>query len=301
MGGAADLDPSTLTAIRGGGDVAPAGLTCGAPVNFSGRTLHFGVREHAMGGIGNGIALYGPFIPYVGTFLIFSDYMRPSIRLAAIQKLRVIYVFTHDSVFLGEDGPTHQPIEQLPSLRLIPNLEVWRPADGLETAMAWARAIGRAGGPTAIILTRQKLKPVSRAEGFDRREIWRGGYVLEDSEGGSPEVAIVATGSEVPAAQEARHRLSRAGVRARVVSMPCVEAFRAEPQSYRDSVIPPSARRVVIEAARTEPWCEIVGETALRIGLDRFGASAPAPVIAAKLGFTAELIAERIQRWLGQG
>lgn len=300
IGGSADLDPSTMTAIRGGGDVAPTGPSRSAPVDFSGRTLHFGVREHAMGGIGNGMALYGSFIPYVSTFLIFSDYMRPSIRLAAIQELRVVYVFTHDSVFLGEDGPTHQPIEQLPSLRLIPRLEVWRPADGLETAMAWARAIGRAHGPTALVLTRQKLAPVFRGDGFDRREILRGGYVLEESEGGLPEVVLVATGSEVPVAQEARERLERDGIRARVVSMPCVEAFRSEPESYRESVIPTVARRVVIEAARTGPWCEIVGESSLRIGLDQFGASAPASVLAGQLGFTAEAIVEKVKRWLGR-
>jgi transketolase len=298
VGGAADLDPSTMTSIHGGGDVAPAGLTCGAPVNYAGRTLHFGVREHAMGSIGNGISLYGTFIPYMGTFLIFSDYMRPAIRLAALMKLRAIYVFTHDSVFLGEDGPTHQPIEQLPSLRLIPNLEVWRPADGLETAMAWARAIRRDEAPTALILTRQKLSPVPRRDGFDRGEILRGGYVLEDSEGSS-DLVIVATGSEVPLAVAARGRLDAAGIRARVVSMPCVEAFRAEPRLYRDSVIPPRARRVVIEAARTEPWCEFLGEDCLRIGLSRFGASAPAGVIAEHLGFTPEAVVETIQRWLG--
>ena len=300
VGGSADLDPSTMAAIKGGGDVSPAGLTCGAPVNYAGRVLHFGVREHAMGGIGNGMSLYGSFIPYLGTFLIFSDYMRPSIRLAALMKLRVIYVFTHDSVFLGEDGPTHQPIEQLPSLRLIPGLEVWRPADALETAMAWARAIGRGEAPTALLLTRQKLKPLSRRDGFDRGDVLRGGYVLEDAKGGSPDLVIVATGSEVPLAQEARKRLEAKGSSARVVSMPCVEAFRAEPEAYRESVIPSGARRVVIEAARTEPWCELLGSDCLRIGLNRFGASAPASAIAEHLGFTPESIVETIERWRGR-
>ncbi len=298
VGGAADLDPSTMTGIHGAGDVAPAGLTCGAPVNYAGRTLHFGVREHAMGGIGSGMALYGTFIPYLGTFLIFSDYMRPTIRLAALMKIRVIYVFTHDSVFLGEDGPTHQPIEQLPSLRLIPGLEVWRPADALETAMAWARAIGREHAPTALVLTRQKLRPVPRREGFDRREIWRGGYVLEDAEGGQPDLVLAATGSEVPLAVEARRKLAGTGIRVRVVSIPCVEAFRAEPETYRESVIPRGTRRVIIEAARPEPWCELLGEDCLRIGLMRFGASAPAPVIAEHLGFTPDAVVERIQRWI---
>jgi len=300
VGGSADLDPSTMTAIKGGGEVAPAGLTCGARINYSGRVLHFGVREHAMGGIGNGMSLYGSFIPYLGTFLIFSDYMRPSIRLAALMKIRVIYVFTHDSVFLGEDGPTHQPIEQLPSLRLIPGLEVWRPADALETAMAWARAIERADAPTALVLTRQKLTPIDRRAAFDRREIWRGGYVLEDAEGGAPDLAIVATGSEVPLALEARARLAAAGVKTRVVSMPCVEAFRSQPATYREAVIPKAARRAVIEAARVGPWCELLGEDSLRIGLDRFGASAPVAAIAEHLGFTPDAVVESVQRWLGR-
>jgi transketolase len=300
VGGSADLDPSTMTGIKDGGDVSPAGLTCGAQVNYGGRILHFGVREHAMGGIGNGMSLYGSFIPYLGTFLIFSDYMRPSIRLAALMKIRVIYVFTHDSVFLGEDGPTHQPIEQLPSLRLIPGLEVWRPADGLETAMAWARAIQRADAPTALVLTRQKLDPVQRREGFDRREIWRGGYVLDETDGGAPDIVIVATGSEVSLAREARVKLQAEGIRARIVSMPCVEAFRAQPATYREAVLPRKAKRAVIEAARTEPWCEILGEDCLRIGMNRFGASAPAPVIAEHLGFTPGAVAENVKRWLGR-
>jgi transketolase len=299
-GGSADLDPSTHTQIRGGGDVAPAGLVCGAPVSYGGRVLHFGVREHAMGGIGNGMSLYGTFIPFLGTFLIFSDYMRPSIRLAALMGIRVIYVFTHDSVFLGEDGPTHQPIEQIPSLRLIPGLEVWRPADGLETAMSWARAIRRDAAPTALVLTRQKLRPVERAAAFDRREIWRGGYVLEEADGGAPDVVLVATGSEVPLAREARKGLAAAGVRARVVSMPCVEAFRAQPRDYREAVVPAGSRRVVIEAARTEPWCEILGQDCLRIGMSRFGASAPDSVLAERFGFTPAAVVESVQRWLGR-
>ncbi len=300
VGGSADLDPSTHTGIKGGGDVAPAGLLCGAPVNYGGRVLHFGVREHAMGGIGNGMSLYGSFIPFLGTFLIFSDYMRPTIRLAALMGIRVIYVFTHDSVFLGEDGPTHQSIEQIPSLRLIPGLEVWRPADGLETAMAWARAIRRDAAPTALVLTRQKLRPVERAASFDRREIWRGGYVLEEADGGSPDVVLVATGSEVPLARDARKGLVAAGVRARVVSMPCVEAFRAQPRDYRDQVVPMGSRRVVIEVARTEPWCELLGQDCLRIGMTRFGASAPDSVLAERFGFTPAAVVELVRRWLGR-
>ncbi len=300
VGGSADLEPSTMTAIKGGGDVVPAGLACGARVEYGGRVLHFGVREHAMGGIGNGMSLYGSFIPYLGTFLIFSDYMRPSIRLAALMKIQVIYVFTHDSVFLGEDGPTHQPIEQVASLRLIPGLEVWRPADALETAMAWARAIQRTDGPVALALTRQKLAPVERPGGFDRKQVRRGGYVLQDAAQGAPEVTLVATGSEVPLAREARDALEASGVRTRVVSMPCVEAFLSQSESYREAVIPRTSRRVVIEAGRTESWCEVLGADCLRIGLDRFGASAPAAVIAEELGFTRVAVAERVQRWLGR-
>jgi len=300
VGGSADLEPSTHTGIKGGGDVVPAGLTCGAPVNYGGRVLHFGVREHAMGGIGNGMSLYGSFIPYLGTFLIFSDFMRPAIRLAALMGIRAIYVFTHDSVLLGEDGPTHQPIEQLPSLRLIPGLEVWRPADALETAMSWARAIQREAAPTALVLTRQKLSPVERRGSFDRREIWRGGYVLEDAEGGAPDVVLVATGSEVSLAVKARNRLAAGGVRARVVSMPCVEAFRAQPETYREEVLPRGTRRAVIEAARTEPWCELLGADCLRIGMSRFGASAPDSVLAEHFGFTPPAVVENVLRWLGR-
>jgi len=300
VGGSADLEPSTFTRIKDAPEIAPAGLTCGAPVSYGGRVLHFGVRENAMGGIGNGMSLYGTFIPFLGTFLIFSDYMRPTIRLAALMGIRVIYVFTHDSIFLGEDGPTHQSIEQLPSLRLIPGLEVWRPADGLETAMAWARAIDRDRSPTALVLTRQKLKPVERPPSFDRREIWRGGYVLDEAGGGAPDVILVATGSEVALAHEAGKELRAAGVSTRVVSMPCVEAFRAQPSTYRSAVLPPGPRRVVIEAANPEPWCSLLGEDCLRIGMNRFGASAPLSELQAHFGFTPGAVVENVRRWLGR-
>jgi transketolase len=300
VGGSADLEPSTFTRIKEATEVVPAGLACGAPVSYAGRVLHFGVREHAMGAIGNGMSLYGTFVPFLGTFLIFSDYMRPSIRLAALMGIRVIYVFTHDSIFLGEDGPTHQSIEQLPSLRLIPGLEVWRPADALETAMAWARAIGRDKGPTALVLTRQKVAPVERPASFDRREIWRGGYVVDEGGGGSSDVILVATGSEVPLAREAGKQLAAAGVRARVVSMPCVEAFRAQPETYRSAVLPRGPRRVVIEAAGTEPWCALLGEDCLRIGMNRFGASAPLAALQEHFGFTPGAVVENVQRWLGR-
>ncbi|MGE5180211.1 MAG: transketolase [Bacteroidota bacterium] len=298
VGGSADLSPSTDTDIKDAPKVERAGLDPAQPVDFAGRTLHFGVREHAMGTIVNGLAYHGAFIPFGATFLVFSDYMRPAIRIAALTSLRSIFVFTHDSVFLGEDGPTHQPIEQGPSLRLIPNLHVWRPADGVETAMAWTAALTRENGPTALLLTRQKLAALARPAGFDRALIARGGYVLAEADGGKPSVVLVATGSEVPLAMGARGELAGRGIRARVVSVPCVERFEAEPESWRSSVLPDGVRTVVIEAARTEAWAAIVGKDALRIGLARFGASAPAEVIAKELGFTPGAVADRVARWL---
>jgi transketolase len=298
-GGSADLGPSTVTDIHGGGDVVPEGLREGAPVTYGGRTLHFGVREHAMGAIVNGFAYHGGFLPYGATFLVFLDYMRAPVRLAALTGLRSIFVFTHDSVFLGEDGPTHQPIEHVPSLRLVPNLEVWRPADGPETAVAWACALRRKEGPTALVLTRQKLAPLRRALGVDPASIARGGYVVRDpADAGAPSVVLIASGSEAPLVQAAADLLESRRIRARVVSIPCVERFRAQPAEYRNGVIPRAVPRVLVEAARTEPWCELVGDDALRIGLDRFGASAPAEVIARELGFTAESVAERVHAWL---
>ena len=298
VGGAADLSPSTITDIVKGGNVAPAGLKPGAPIEFGGRTLHFGVREHGMGAIVNGMALHGAFLPFGATFLIFSDYMRPAIRLAALTGLRSIFVFTHDSVFLGEDGPTHQPVEQLASLRLIPNLEVWRPADGPETAAAWASALRRRQGPSTLALTRQKLHPLTRAGGTDLEQILRGGYVLQEAAGPRAHAILVASGSEVPLAQDAAAILEKRGIPVRVVSMPCVERFQSQPEAYRRSVLPDGGRYVVIEAAQTDLWCALVGSDSLRLGLNRFGASAPAETIAEKLGFTPEAVARRISLWL---
>ncbi|HET9952106.1 MAG TPA: transketolase [Candidatus Eisenbacteria bacterium] len=301
IGGSADLAPSNLTDIKGSGDVAPEGLANGAPTHFAGRTLHFGVREHAMGSILNGLSLYGAWIPFGGTFLVFSDYMRPAIRLAALSGLRAIYVFTHDSVFLGEDGPTHQPIEQVASLRLIPDLEVWRPADGLETAVAWAEAIRRERAPTALVLSRQKLAPIRRDAEFDRASIRRGGYVVEEGKAGRSHVTLVASGSETPLALEARTQLESRGILARVVSVPCVERFEAQPAAYREAVLPPGGKTIVIEAARTDLWCAVVGRDALRIGIGRFGASAPAEVLAEKFGLTPDAVADRVSGWLRRG
>ncbi len=298
VGGAADLAPSTITDIAAGGDVVPADLKPGAPIQFAGRTLHFGVREHGMGAIVNGMALHGAFLPYGATFLIFSDYMRPAIRLAALSGLRATFVYTHDSVFLGEDGPTHQPIEHLSSLRLIPNLEVWRPADGPETAAAWASALRRTQGPTALVLTRQKLRPLARDTGADLDLIRRGGYVLQEVPGRPPHAILIASGSETPLAQAAAAFLANRGVLTRVVSMPCVERFQAQPEAYRRSVLTEGSRFVVIEAAQTDLWGAIVGSDSLRLGLNRFGASAPGEVIAEKLGFTPEAVARRVSIWL---
>jgi transketolase len=300
-GGSADLAPSTSTSIDGAGDVAPVGLRCGAPVDFAGRTLHFGVREHAMGAIVNGLSLHGAFLPFGATFLVFSDYMRPSIRLAALSHLRVVFVFTHDSVFLGEDGPTHQPIEQAASLRLIPNLDVWRPADGLETAAAWAEAIRREHGPSALLLTRQNLSPLARPRGFNRALLSLGGYVLSDVDHAAPDVTFLATGSEVALAVAAQAKLLEHGLGVRVVSMPCVERFLSQPPSYRQSVLPQGGRFVALEAGRPDGWFSVAPGALLPIGLDRFGASAPQDVIARELGFTPEAVAGRVLAWLGRG
>jgi len=298
IGGSADLGPSNATDVKGGGDVAPEGAGEDAPVTFSGRTLHFGVREHAMGSIANGLALYGAWIPYGGTFLVFSDYMRPAIRLAALSGLRSIYVFTHDSIFLGEDGPTHQPIEHLGALRLIPNLEVWRPADGRETAAAWAAALRRDHAPTALVLSRQALPALPRPAAGDADAVARGGYILAEPGGGKARAVLVASGSEAALALEARDLLAERGIPVRVVSVPCVERFEAQPETYRHAVLPPEARAVVIEAARTDLWAAIVGPAALRLGISRFGASAPAKDLAEHLGFTAAHVADRVAAWL---
>jgi len=295
VGGAADLVESTKTQFSNSGSIRRE--------DFSGRNIHFGVREHAMGAIANGLACHGGFIPFASTFLIFSDYMRPAMRLAALSELQVIYAFTHDSVLLGEDGPTHQPVEHLASLRAMPNMHVVRPADGVETAAAWSHALRRRTGPTSIILTRQNLPELPRPAGVDPVDgIARGGYILAEGSATPPRVAIVATGSEVAAAMEARRILQQRGVSTRVVSIPCVECFRAQPPDYRDGVVPPggeATRVVVVEAAASLGWAEVAGTSALMIGIDRFGASAPAERIAEELGLSGEKIALTIGGWLG--
>jgi transketolase len=286
VGGSADLTGSNLTQIKGSEDFAAGVVT--------GRNFHFGVREHAMGAVLNGLAYHGGFIPFGGTFLIFSDYMRPAIRLAALANIKVIYVFTHDSIGLGEDGPTHQPIEQLAALRAIPNTTVIRPSDPGETVEAWRAAIRHQGGPVALVLTRQKVGVIDRTRHAAAMGLHRGGYVLADASGGPPQVILLATGSEVEIALGAFERLSKEGIRARVVSLPCLEYFARQPQGYRDEVLPPSSTpRIAIEAAVPQSWYRWVGEKGVIIGIDRFGASAPYQRIYKEFGLTVERVAEQ--------
>jgi transketolase len=291
LGGSADLTPSNNTLPKGERDLTRE--------HFAGRYLHFGVREHGMGGILNGLALHGGVRPYAGTFLIFSDYMRPAIRLAALMELPVMFVFTHDSIGLGEDGPTHQPIEQITSLRLIPNLAVFRPADATETVEAWRVALTRRHAPTALILTRQALPVIDRTCHAPAEGVLRGAYILKDVD--HPEVILIGTGSEVHLALAAQQILAAQKINARVVSMPCWELFDEQPDEYREAVLPPSLRaRVAVEAGATLAWGRYVGLDGAIVGLDRFGASAPYQVLYQKLGITAEAVAEAARRVLGR-
>ena len=283
VGGAADLNESTKTDIKDTASVKRG--------EFGGRNLHFGIREHGMAAINNGLALSGFFIPLGSSFLIFTDYCRPSIRLSALMEQQVVHVFTHDSVFLGEDGPTHQPVEQLASLRLIPNLDVVRPADAVECAAAWTHALARRHGPTLIALSRQKVPALERPSDFDPKVIFDGAYVLSDAK--DPEITIVATGSEVYVAVDAKRKLEASGKRVRVVSAPCWEAFLRKPASARAAVLG-KGKIVTIEAGRTLGWAGALGGAGLHIGIDRFGASAPWEKIAQELGFTGESVAKRI-------
>jgi transketolase len=292
VGGSADLGPSTKTLIKGTDSVAFR--------RYGGRNLHFGIREHGMGAICNGMALTGAFIPYGSTFLVFSDYMRPSIRLSALMGLQCLWIFTHDSVFLGEDGPTHQPIEQLWALRLIPNVDVVRPADALEVAAAWAMALERKDGPTVFALSRQTIPNLPREAGFAPELMMRGAYVLAEARGGDPEVVIVASGSEVHVAVGAKERLEKGGTRVRVVSAPCLERFARQGQAYFEEVLPPRARKVSIEAGRTLPWLGVIGRDGLAIGIDRFGASAPDKVLGDKLGLGIDAVTARIETWMAR-
>ncbi|CAN5232928.1 transketolase [soil metagenome] len=293
IGGDADLATSTKTTLEKGGDFD--GRT------GAGRNIHYGVREHAMGGITSGMAYHGGVRPYAATFFVFSDYMRPAVRLAALNALPVVYVWTHDSIGLGEDGPTHQPIEHLMSLRAMPNIAVVRPADANESAAAWRWAMSHTEGPVALILSRQKLPILERSEGASASLLQRGAYVLADPEEGDPEAIVIATGSEVFKAIEARELLASDGIRARVVSMPCWEAFEEQDTEYRDEVLPPDVTaRVSVEAGATLGWERWIGDRGTAIGIDRFGASAPGETNMAKFGFTAERIAEAVRALVGQ-
>jgi transketolase len=297
VGGSADLNPSTETALKGAGDFQSPATAGGAHQgavggewSYAGRNVHFGVREHAMGAISNGIALHGGLVPFSATFFTFSDYMRPAIRLAAIMKAHAIFVFTHDSIGVGEDGPTHQPVEHAASLRLIPHLTVLRPADANETASAWRFAVAHPG-PVALLLTRQAV-PV--LDGTAAADVAKGGYVLADADG-TPDVVLIATGSEVHVAVDARTQLAARGIKARVVSMPSTELFEAQPQAYRDSVLPPSVlARVAVEAGVVAGWEKYAGPFGSTVGIhDRFGASAPLKTVLEKYGFTADNVAAK--------
>ncbi len=284
VGGSADLSPSNNSDIKGSSSVQSGA--------FAGRNLHFGIREHAMGAVVNGMALYGCFIPYGATFLVFADYCRPAVRLSALMNQQAIYIFTHDSFFVGEDGPTHQPIEHVASLRLIPGLQVIRPADGTETAMAWQAAL-QYSGPTALILTRQKLPIIARPASFTPADALKGGYIVSTPDC-APDVVIMASGSEVHVAAEATALLTGQGIHARVVSVPCLETFLAQPAEYRNQVAPAGIPRVAFEAGCGQPWGRIVGCAGLFIGIEHFGASAPDKILAEQFGFTAPQVAEKI-------
>ncbi len=286
IGGSADLAPSNKTEIKGEQDFHAN--------EYTGRNLRFGVREHGMGAVMNGMALHGGLIPYGGTFLIFSDYMRPAIRLAALMGLKVIYVFTHDSIGLGEDGPSHQPVEQLASLRAIPNLTVIRPCDANETAAAWKTALQSTGGPVALILTRQGLPTLDRSGYAPASELSRGAYILKESAGGPPEVILIATGSEVHVALAACQTIEAEGRRVRVVSMPSWELFEQQSPEYKAVVLPPEMKaRVAVEAGASQGWHRYVGVSGDVVAVDRFGASAPSRVLFEKFGITADRLAEK--------
>jgi transketolase len=286
FGGSADLSESNNTYLHGEGDFP------------QGRNLHFGVREHAMGTILNGMAYHGGIIPYGGTFLVFSDYMRPSIRMASLSNLQVVYVFTHDSIGLGEDGPTHQPVEQLSSLRLIPNLWVLRPADPNEVSIAWYMALKRKDGPTAIILTRQKVPLIDRQKYASQWFALKGAYVIADTEG-TPDVIVFASGSEVYPSLMAKEILEKGGIKVRVVNVFSFEVFEHQPEEYKDHILAPEVKkRVAVEAGRGLLWHRFVGMDGLLITLEEFGRSAPGDVLMDYFGFSPEKIARRIKEWL---
>ena len=305
-GGSADLDPSTKTALKDLGDFNPPHADSedregsdGGGWSFAGRNLHFGVREHAMGAIVNGIAAHGGCIPYGATFLIFCEYMRPSIRLAALMKLHVVHVFTHDSIALGEDGPTHQPVEQLAGLRAIPDLTVIRPGDANETAVAWRVALETRRRPVLLVLTRQDVPALDRTQYAAADGLRRGAYVLSDVADGKPELILIASGSEVALIVAAAGRLQADGIAVRCVSMPSWELFDAQPRTYRDGVLPPNVpARLAVELGVAQGWHRYVGDCGDMLGVESFGASAPAEVLLREYGFTADNVVARARKLL---
>ncbi len=291
IGGDADLSSSTKTTIKDGGDFEPG--------SYAGRNIHYGVREHAMGSITNGLAVHGGIVkPFTATFMTFSDYMRPPMRLAALMDISPVFVFTHDSIGLGEDGPTHQPIEQIAALRAIPNMTVIRPADANESVAAWKVAMEH-DGPVTLVFTRQKV-PVYAPDGV-MDGVARGAYIKAEAEGGKPDVILMSTGSEVSLIMQARDDLAKAGIKARAVSMPSWELFARQDQSYRNHILPPDIKaRVAIEAATPMGWHRWVGDAGRIIGLDHFGASAPYETIYKEFGITAEAVVKAAKELLGK-
>ncbi len=289
LGGSADLSPSNLTKVPASRAATPAHRD--ATANY----IHYGVREFGMTAIMNGVALHGGFVPYGGTFLVFSDYAKNALRMAALMNLQCIYVFTHDSIGLGEDGPTHQPIEQAAMLRMIPGMNVWRPADATETAFAWAAALESTHAPTALLLSRQNLTPLARTEQA-RSDIRRGGYILSEATGGAPDVVLIATGSEVELALKAQAELKQNRINARVVSMPSNTMFDAQPAAYRHTTLPPRVRRIAVEAAAGDYWRKYVGLSGAVVGLSHFGESASAEVLYEEFGITVPAIVEVARR-----
>jgi transketolase len=307
IGGSADLNPSTFTVLPKLGDFESPQRkfsdkqgSAGGEWSYAGRNIHFGVREHAMGAAINGIAAHGGLIPFGSTFLIFSDYMRPSMRLAALMRLGVIYVFTHDSIGVGEDGPTHQPVEQLAALRAIPHLIVIRPGDANETSIAWQIAIESRSCPVALVLSRQNVPTLDRSQYAAADGLRRGAYVLAEAATGKPDLVLIGTGSELSLVVAARERLARQSIHARVVSMPSWELFDQQPKEYRETIFPKSVpARLAVEAALPMGWHRYVGDHGDVIGIERFGASAPGNVVMEKLGFTVDHVVERATALLG--
>jgi transketolase len=304
IGGSADLNPSTLTVLKNAGDFEnpddkPKDVqgSTGGTWGYQGRNLHFGVREHAMGSVANGMAAHGGIIPYTATFFVFSDYMRPPVRLASLMELGVIFVFTHDSIGVGEDGPTHQPVEHLAALRTIPGLIVIRPCDANETAVAWRVAVANRRRPVALIFTRQETPILDRERYASAEGLLRGAYVLSDAPGKKPELVLIATGSEVSLILSAQKKLAEEGIASRAVSMPSWELFDAQAQEYKDEVLPPSIpARLAVEAGISQGWCKYFGDKGKMIGLDRFGVSAPGKVVFEKFGFTVDNIVAQAKK-----